>query len=93
MLAYVAGKGTGLCGACSNSLKLPSHVRWSDLVVAYNMAVRTDRIRGYEQVLCEGAEEDVLHYVDPNELAELFDDPVLPPSVRRAWQEWFRAPR
>jgi hypothetical protein len=36
--------------------------------------------------------EDVPHDVDPNELAELFDDLVLRPPVRRPWQEWFRAP-
>jgi hypothetical protein len=34
-------------------------------------------------------EVDVRHYVDPKELAELFDELVLPPTVRRTWEEWF----
>ena len=67
----------------------PFHVRWSDPVLAYDMAVRADRLRVYEQVLREGTEADVRHYVDPNELAELLDELVLPPTVRRTWEEWF----
>ena len=43
----------------------------------------------YEQVLREGTEADVLHFVDPGELVELFDELVLPPKVRRTWEEWF----
>jgi len=73
----------------SGIVTIPFHVRWSDPVVAYDMAERKDRIRVYEQVLREGTEADVLHYVDPNELAELFDELVLPPKVRRTWEEWF----
>ncbi len=57
--------------------------------MAYDMAVRRDRLRVYEQVLREGTEADVRHYVDPDELAELFDELVLPPTVRRTWEEWF----
>ena len=73
----------------SGTVTLPFHVRWSDPVVTYDMAVRADRLRVYEQVLREGTEADVRHYVDPKELAELFDELVLPPTVRRTWEEWF----
>lgn len=73
----------------SGIVTLPLHVRWSDPVVVYDLTVRRDRIRVYEQVLREGTEADVLHHVDPNELAELFDELVLPPKVRRTWEEWF----
>ena len=73
----------------SGIVTLPFHVRWSDPVLAYDMAVRADRLRVYEQVLREGTEADVRHYVDPNELAELLDELVLPPTVRRTWEEWF----
>ena len=73
----------------SGTITLPFHVRWSDPVVAYDMAVRADRLRVYEQVLREGTEADVRHYVDPKELAELLDELVLPPMVRRTWAEWF----
>ena len=47
------------------TITLPVHVQWSDPVVAYDMAVRADRLRVYEQVLREGTEADVRHYVDP----------------------------
>jgi len=52
-----------------------------------DMAVNNDRLRIYEQVLREGTEADVRHYVDPRELAELFDELVLPPTVRQKWEE------
>jgi len=73
----------------SGTVTLPFHVRWSDPVVAYDLATRPDRIRVYEQVLREGTEADVRHFVDPIELAKLFDELVLPPTVRRTWAEWF----
>jgi len=53
------------------------------------MALRKDRIRVYEQVLREGTEADVLHFIDQDELVDLFDELVLPPRVRQAWEEWF----
>jgi hypothetical protein len=73
----------------SGIVTLPFNVRWSDPVVSYDMSVRKDRIRVYEQVLREGTEADVLLFVDLDELVELFDELVLPPKVRRTWEEWF----
>jgi hypothetical protein len=67
---------------------LPFHVRWSDPVVVYDLAVRKDRIRVYEQVLREGTEADVLYFIDPGELVDLFDELVLPPKVRLTWKAW-----
>jgi hypothetical protein len=74
----------------SGIVTLPFNVRWSEPVVAYDMAVRKDRIRVYEQVLREGTEADVLLFIDLDELVELFDELVLPPKVRRTWEEWFK---
>lgn len=31
----------------------------------------------------------MLHFIDPDELVELFDELVLPPKVRQTWEEWF----
>jgi hypothetical protein len=53
-----------------------------------NLGQRADRIRVYEQVLREGTEDDVRFYVEVDELVELFDELVLPPTVRRAWADW-----
>jgi len=73
----------------SGIVTLPFNVRWSEPVMAYDMAVRKDRIRVYEQVLREGTEADVLLFIDPDELVELLDELVLPPKVRQTWEEWF----
>ncbi len=35
-----------------------------------------------------GTEDDVRFYVEVGELVELFDELVLPPTVRRAWADW-----
>ena len=71
-------------------VELPSHIRWSGPPIAYDLNDRADRIRVYEQVLREGREEDVRFYVDADELRDVFDELVLPPPVRRAWEAWLR---
>jgi hypothetical protein len=72
----------------SGVVELPFHVRWSDPAITYDLGQRADRIRVYEQVLREGTEDDVRLYVEIAELVELFDELVLPPTVRRAWADW-----
>ena len=74
-------------------VELPFHVRWSDPPRRYDLENRADRIRVYEQVLREGTEQDVTFFVDVDQLLALWEDLVLPPSVRRAWARWFRAHR
>jgi hypothetical protein len=71
-------------------VELPFHIRWSGPTVSYDLDERADRIRVYEQVLREGNEDDIRFYVDVDELREVFDELVLPPPVRRAWNGWFR---
>jgi hypothetical protein len=51
---------------------------------------RADRARLYEQVLREGTEDDVRHYVDADQLRDLWDELVLPSYVRQAWAGWLR---
>ncbi len=72
-------------------VELPFHVRWSDPSITYDLQQRADRIRVYEQVLREGTEDDVRLYIDLDELVDLFDELVLPSTVRRAWADWLRA--
>ena len=61
--------------------------------MAYDMAVRNDRIRVYDRFSVRATEADVRHYVDPVELAELLDELVLPPTVRRTWGGMVPTPR
>lgn len=74
-------------------VELPLHVRWSGPPIAYDLADRTDRARVYEQVLREGIDDDVRFYIDADQLLDLWDELVLPPSVRNAWQNWFERHR
>lgn len=69
-------------------VRLPLHVRWSGPTISYDLGRRADRARVYEQVLREGTEEDVRFYVHEEQLLELWDELVLPPSVRHAWASW-----
>ncbi len=77
----------------SGQVELPFHIRWSEPYLTYDLARRPHRLRVYEQVLREGTEDDVRFYVDVDQLLDLFDELVLPPTVRRAWVDWFRRHR
>ena len=74
-------------------VQLPFHIRWSGPPITYDLDRRSDRARVYEQVLREGTDDDVRAYVDVDDLLDLWDELVLPPSVRRAWAGWFRRHR
>lgn len=77
----------------SGLVTLPFHIRWTEPSPLYDLGQRTDRLRVYEQVLREGTPDDVRYYIDVAELSEMFDDLVLPPNVREAWEDWFRRHR
>jgi transcriptional regulator with XRE-family HTH domain len=64
---------------------LPLHLNWSTPERAFDLVSRSDRARVYEVVLREGRPEDILRYVDGALLVDLWDELVLPASVRAAW--------
>lgn len=66
-------------------VRLPTSVRWSGPEVSYDLADRDDRRRVYEQVLREGTVDDVVRYVELDELIALWSDLYLPDNVRREW--------
>ena len=72
-------------------VELPPHIRWSGPPRTYDLDQRRDRARVYEQVLREGTEADVRHFVSVDELVDLWDELILPDHVRAAWDRWFRA--
>ena len=74
-------------------VELPLHIRWSGSAMTYDLTDRADCVRVYEQVLREGTEDDVRFYIDGDQLAELFDELVLPPAVRQAWARRLRRGR
>lgn len=67
------------------SVELPGHLHWSGPSRTYEMANRADRTRVYEIVLREGVASDLLTFIDGALLVDLWDDLVLPPSLRTAW--------
>lgn len=68
-------------------------VRWSGSERRYDLSVRRDRARIYEQVLREGTEEDIREFIDVDELVDLWDELVIPRHVGRAWAGWLEGHR
>jgi len=66
-------------------VELPLRVQWSGRR-RYDLSDRQDRARVYELVLREGTEDDVRRFVRLGELEALWDDLLLPPHVRAAWE-------
>lgn len=77
----------------SGVVQLPSNVRWSGPPKTYDLDDPIDRARVYEQVLREGTEDDVRHFIDVDVLEKLWDTLVVPARVRVAWAAWFRRHR
>ena len=67
------------------TVDLPLHLNWSDRGRRYDLRERRQRARVYEIVLREGSPDDVLTYVDGVLLADLWDELVLPRTLRAAW--------
>jgi hypothetical protein len=74
-------------------VSLPLNVAWSGSPRRYDLDVRSDRARVYEQVLREGTERDVAFFVEVDWLIELWDELVLPEPVREAWAGWLQRHR
>lgn len=67
-------------------VELPLHLNWSERGRRFDLRDRRQRARVYELVLREGAPADVMTYVDGALLVDLWDELVLPATVRAAWQ-------
>jgi transcriptional regulator with XRE-family HTH domain len=67
------------------SVALPIHLTWSAPGRVFDLRSRADRARVYEIVLQEGTPADILTYVDGVLLVDLWEDVVLPRTIRSAW--------
>lgn len=67
------------------TVELPLHLNWSDRGRRYDLRDRRQRARVYELVLREGGPADVHAYVDGALLVDAWDELVLPPRIREAW--------
>jgi transcriptional regulator with XRE-family HTH domain len=74
-------------------VQLPLHLNWSAPGRVFDLGSRAGRARVYEIVLQEGRPADILAYVDGALLVDLWDDLVLPRTVRSAWAQVIQASR
>lgn len=74
----------------SGRVRLPVDIAWSGQS-DYDLGVRRQLCRVYEQVLREGTAEQVRRYVRASMLLEVWDELVLPEYVRVAWEPWVNA--
>ncbi|HYQ69468.1 helix-turn-helix transcriptional regulator [Actinophytocola sp.] len=68
------------------TVALPLSLNWSQPGRKYRLRDRSDRARVYEAVLREGAETDVLTYIDGALLIDLWQELVLPRDIRAVWE-------
>lgn len=68
------------------TVALPLSLNWSQPGRKYRLRDRSDRARVYEAVLREGAETDVLTYIDGALLIDLWQELLLPRDIRVAWE-------
>lgn len=71
----------------SGRVRLPQHIAWSE-PFEYDLDDRCQMLLMYAQVMTEGLEEDVLHYIDLDVLLEAWDELCLSPYVREVWSKW-----
>ncbi|WP_234392913.1 MULTISPECIES: hypothetical protein [Actinomycetes] len=64
---------------------LPIELNWSEPERRFDLRTRADRARVYEIVLREGTNDHIAEYIDGALLIDLWDELVLPRSVRAAW--------
>ena len=77
----------------SGTVELPLHVRWSGRAKGYDLSKRAD-LAGFTSRFSERAPTTtVRRFIDVDQLLDLWEELVLPPSVRRAWAAWFRQRR
>lgn len=68
------------------TIELPLHLHWSGTSRPLVLRDRRDRARVYEIVLREGTPTDLLTYIDGALLVDLWDELVVPPQIRTAWE-------
>lgn len=66
---------------------LPLHLDWSDPRRQFDLRDRRQRGIVYERVLREGEPADVLTYIDGALLVDIWDELVLPVTIRAAWHD------
>ena len=74
----------------SGVVRLPEHVAWSP-PFTYDLADRRQRLDAYAVVMTEGRDEDVLWFIDVDEVVALWAELVLSPHICAPWERWLRA--
>ena len=77
----------------SGVVKLPFHLYWSDDNNTFDISKRSRRRSMYQIVLTEGSSDDVLTYVNPSLLLDVWEELWLSPAVHEAWDSWIHEHR
>ena len=85
-----AGFGPGSVASACGKVRLPNRVAWSGQG-EFDLDDPHDRQHAYEIVLAEGADEDVLRYVDWHGLLDAWPDMFVAPHVTDAWSRYMRS--
>ena len=76
----------------SGVVRLPTHLAWSP-PFEYDLGDRCQRLDVYQRVMTEGRAEDVLWFVDVDEVVAMWDELHLSPHIWVPWERWLRAHR
>ena len=69
-------------------ITLPFHLYWTDHNNRFDLAKRARLRSMYQIVLTEGTVDDVLAFIDPAVLLDVWDELWLSPAVHEAWDPW-----
>jgi len=67
---------------------LPVRLDWSSGGTVRDLRDPVQRRRVYEIVLSVGSADDVLRYIDPDALVEVWSSLVVSAAVRETWEPW-----
>ena len=70
-------------------MRLPGHVAWSP-PYEYDLADRRARAAAYQRVMTEGLDEDVLHFIEVDQVVDMWAEMHLSPHIRAPWERWLR---
>ena len=73
----------------SGVVRLPEHVAWSP-PFEYDLADHRQRLDAYAVVMTEGRDEDVLWFIDVDEVVAMWGELHLSPHIRAPWERWLR---
>jgi hypothetical protein len=83
----------GSSGPIDGDVELPFHLYWSDDTNRFDLSNRARMRSMYQIVLTEGSTADVVAFVNPDLLLNVWDELWLSRAVHEAWDSWVQPHR